>query len=273
MTVSKENRVNDDERNQDLAGKIAVVTGGASGIGSAIVECLVARGADVVVGDRTPGPAETPEHVAFVECDLAVESGAETLVSAAVKMHGRVDILVNNVGIFPYRQGFLTVTRSDWMQILNTNFFSMVECCRAAIPFMQRDGGGSIISIASDLASQPDPFLVDYAVSKTAILSLSKSLSAEFGPFGIRSNVVSPGPTVTPQWLQPGGFAESLSTEYHLPVDEAIRHFAREVRKLPLGELLEPVDIGRVVAFLASDNARHVTGSEWCVDSGVRRAI
>jgi NAD(P)-dependent dehydrogenase (short-subunit alcohol dehydrogenase family) len=256
-----------------LDGKIAVVTGGASGIGAAISSHLASRGARVIVGDVSQPEGIGSDRARFFPCDLATADGARGLIEHSVETYGRLDILVNNVGIFPYRAGFLEVSNDQWRHLIDVNFFSMVECCRAALPVMTKQHSGSIIGIGSDLASQPDPFLVDYAVSKVAMVSLSKSLAAEFGPHGVRSNIVSPGPTLTPQWLKPGGFADSLAAEYQLPVEQAIDHYAREIRHLPLGTLLQPTDIAAVVGFLASDSARYVTGSEWCVDAGVRRAI
>jgi NAD(P)-dependent dehydrogenase (short-subunit alcohol dehydrogenase family) len=133
-------------------------------------------------------------------------------------------------------------------------------------------GKGAIVSIASDVGRAPDPFFVDYAVSKAGVLSLSKALSIEFGPKGVRSNVVSPGPTRTPLWDRPGGFADSLAEEFGMEVEAAIDHFAKEVRKLPLGKLGRPEEVANAVFFLASDLAAQVTGSEYCVNGGVLNA-
>ena len=98
---------------------------------------------------------------------------------------------------------------------------------------------------------------------------LSKAFSIEFGPAGVRSNCVSPGPTRTPAWDRPGGFADSLATEYGLDKEAAIDHFAKEVRKLPLQKVGDPDDVARVIAFLASDVSKHVTGADYTVDGGV----
>jgi NAD(P)-dependent dehydrogenase (short-subunit alcohol dehydrogenase family) len=101
------------------------------------------------------------------------------------------------------------------------------------------------------------------------MLMLSKAISIEFGPAGIRSNCVSPGPTRTPAWDKPGGFVDSLAEEYGLGREEAVEHFAKDVRKLPLGRLGDPEDVARVIAFLASDVSKHVTGADYTVDGGV----
>ena len=151
---------------------------------------------------------------------------------------------------------------------MDVNFYSMVRACREVIPHMVKQGGGSIVSIASECGRQPDVFFVDYSVSKAAMLSLNKALANEFGPSGIRANIVSPGPTRTPPWDDPGGFGQSLAKEFGLSKEEAIDHFAKEVRKLPLGRLGRPQDVAAAVVFLASDLAAQVTGSEYCVNGG-----
>jgi NAD(P)-dependent dehydrogenase (short-subunit alcohol dehydrogenase family) len=135
---------------------------------------------------------------------------------------------------------------------------------------MVEQGRGAIVSVASDVGRAPDRFFVDYSVSKAAVLMLSKAISVEFGPAGVRANCVSPGPTRTPAWDKPGGFADSLAEEYGLDDnDAAIEHFAKEVRKLPLGKLGDPDDVARVIAFLGSDVSKHVTGADYTVDGGV----
>ena len=262
-----------------LTDRIAVVTGAASGIGEAVTLALVAQGAHVVAGDVDAATLDALQErhgidrhgITGVVTDLGSAEGCVHLVETAMEQHGRIDVLVNNVGIAPYRESFLGATDTDWRHVLEVNFFSMIRCCRAAIPHMVEQVDGRIVSIASDVGRAPDPFFVDYGVSKAAILSLSKALSIEFGPKGIRSNVVSPGPTRTPLWDRPGGFAESIAQEYGMEVEEAIHHFATAVRQLPLGRLGRPEDVANAVVFLASDLAHQVTGSEYCVNGGVLR--
>jgi len=251
-----------------LKDKVAIVTGAASGIGLAIASTLTAEGAYVVGGDLNPSALKGLDRVTPVEADLTLTAGAEALAAAALDAHGRIDVLVNNVGIFPYRESFLATSVGDWEKVMNINFLSMVRACLAVLPHMVEQGSGSVISIASECGRQPDVFFVDYSVSKAAILNLSKSLANEFGAKGIRSNVVSPGPTRTPPWDAPGGFGDSLAAEYGLDKEAAIDHFAKVTRKLPTGRLGSPEDVATVVALLASPLSKQVTGAEYTVNGG-----
>ena len=252
----------------NLEGKVALVTGAGSGIGLAIVDQLLAEKALVVGADLDPSALDGREGVATVTGDLSTVDGVRSAVETALDRFGHIDILVNNVGIFPYRDGFLTTTDEDWQRVIDINFYSMVRACREVIPHMVARGGGSIVSIASECGRQPDVFFVDYSVSKAAMINLNKALANEFGPQGIRANIVSPGPTRTPPWDKPGGFGDSLAAEFGLDKEKAIEHFATEVRKLPLGKLGRPQDVAAAVVFLASDLAAQVTGSEYCVNGG-----
>jgi NAD(P)-dependent dehydrogenase (short-subunit alcohol dehydrogenase family) len=257
-----------------LQGKVAIVTGANSGIGLAVVESFVGEGALVVAGDLETDALAGRDGVTTVVVDLATAEGAERLVVEAVAAHGRIDVLVNNVGIAPFREGFLQVSDADWARVIDVNFFSMVRVSRAAIPHMVERGGGSIVSIASEVARQPDVFFVDYCVSKAAVLILAKTLATEFGPHGIRSNAVSPGPTLTPLWTKPGGFAYSIAAEYGFDdIDEAMEHFAKNVRQLPTGRLGRPEDVAAAVLFLASERAGQVTGSDYHVNGGIMRSV
>ncbi|WP_320671082.1 SDR family NAD(P)-dependent oxidoreductase [Patulibacter defluvii] len=253
----------------NLNDKVAVVTGGGSGIGLATVRLLAEEGARVVAADLDPSAATAIDGVVGVAGDLASATGPVAAVDAAIERWGRIDVLVNNVGVFPYRESFLSVSDEDWRSLLDVNFFSMVRASRAALPHMIAQGSGAIVSTASDVARAPDPFFVDYGVAKAGVLMLSKAISIEFGPRGVRSNCVSPGPTLTPAWEKPGGFAESLAEEFGLSKEEAIDHFAKEVRKMPLGRLGRPEDVANAIVFLASDAASHVTGADYQVDGGI----
>lgn len=259
-----------------LRDKVAVVTGASEGIGLAIVKSLLAEGAKVAGGSRHPQAlAELGEKssVLPVTVDFSTPDAGEQIIGEAMEAFGRIDILVNNIGIAPSREGFLSISDEGWKEVMDTNLMSMVRACRAVLPHMMERKSGVIINISSESGRQPDTILVDYSVSKSAMLSLSKALANEFGPHGIRVNTVSPGPTRTPLWDRQGGFAEGLSKQFGMEKEAAIEHFARDVRQLPLGRMGTPLEIAAVVAFLASDQASYVTGAEYTVNGGSLRGM
>ena len=257
-----------------LHDRVVVITGAGSGIGLATTQTFLGEGAKVVAADLDPSAAgELSDNVTALKVDMSTPDGAGFAVAETMRAFGRVDVLVNNVGAFPFRQSFLAVSDAEWNELMNLNFYSAVRACRAVLPHMVEQGRGAIVSVASDVGRAPDRFFVDYSVSKAAILMISKALSIEFGPAGVRSNCVSPGPTRTPAWDRPGGFGDSLATEYNLDKEAAIDHFAKEVRKLPLQKLGDPADVARVIAFLASDMSKHVTGADYTVDGGIVSAV
>ncbi|MCH5584753.1 SDR family oxidoreductase [Shimazuella sp. AN120528] len=213
------------------------------------------------------------DKLVAVSADLSKQVGAKSLIQTAIDEFDRIDILINNVRIAPIRNGFLSIEDEEWEVVLNTNFMSMVRVTRAALPYMIQQQKGSIVSISSEVGQLPDAMLPDYSVSKAAMLSLSKSIAQEFGPKGIRSNVVSPGPTRTPLWDRPGGFADGLAATFGMEKKAAIEHFAKNVRALPLGRLGTAEETAAIIAFVASDQASFVTGSEYMVNGGSLRQL
>jgi NAD(P)-dependent dehydrogenase (short-subunit alcohol dehydrogenase family) len=249
-----------------LAGRVAVVTGAGSGIGLAVVRAFTAEGMRVVAADLAP-EAAAGDSVLLVESDLATSEGAEAAISAAVGAFGTIDVLVNNVGVCPHRDGFQSVSDDDWRELFELNFFSMVRCTRASLPHMVERGSGAIVSLSSDAGHVPAPFFVDYSVTKGMVRTLSRALAVEFAPHGIRSNSVSPGPTRTAPW-ETGDFIEHMAAEWDVGREEAITRFVRDVRGMPLGRLGRPEDVAAVIVFLASDLAAQVTGADYRVDGG-----
>ncbi|MFG1891363.1 SDR family NAD(P)-dependent oxidoreductase [Micromonospora sp. NPDC049051] len=253
-----------------LTDRVVVVTGAGSGIGLATATLLAEEGARVVGADIEPKALEEIAGTVLpVTVDMREGSAGDQVIAAAVAEFGGVDAVVNNVGVYPYRDnGFLSVDDGEWERTLNLNLMSAVRTTRAALPHMIRAGRGSLVHIASEGSREPAPFFVDYCVSKMALLSLSKSLSIEFGPAGVRSNVVSPGATRTSFWDAPDGFADSLANEFGMEREEALSYFVKEVRKLPTGRLGRPDEVAGVIVFLISDLAAQVTGAEYTINGG-----
>jgi NAD(P)-dependent dehydrogenase (short-subunit alcohol dehydrogenase family) len=254
----------------ELTGRVVVITGAGSGIGLATARRFITEGARVVGADIEPEALkELPGEVLPLTVDLREASAAQQVVDAAVAEFGGIDVLVNNVGLYPYRkEGFLSVSDAGWEEVLELNLFSAVRATRAVLPHMIEAGRGSLIHIGSEAGREPAPFFVDYCVTKAALINLSKSLSIEFGPLGVRSNVVSPGATRTPFWDAPGGFVDILADQFGMEREVALAHFVTEVRKLPTGRLGRPEEVASVIAFLASDLAGQVTGAEYTVNGG-----
>jgi len=255
-----------------LQDKVVVVTGASSGIGLATAKLFLEEGAKVVGASRHPAKIRelgSEDRVVAVEADLSTAEGPKKLIDAAIQNFGRVDILINNAGISHSRlDGFLGTTDEQWEETYRNNLMSMVRTSRAAIPHMLKQGKGVIISVASEDARQPQPMSVDYSAFKAGLLSVGKALSIEFGEQGIRVNTVSPGPTHTNIWDQPGGMIDAMSEKFDQPKEKAIDYFVDEVRELPVGRIGQPEDIASMIVFLSSDRAEYAFGAEYPVNGG-----
>jgi NAD(P)-dependent dehydrogenase (short-subunit alcohol dehydrogenase family) len=256
----------------ELNGKVAVVTGASKGIGLAVVHTLAGEGAHVVAGARTVSSLTGIDRVSAIEVDLVEPGGSERLVREAVERHGRVDILVNNVGGVSLRlDGFLQVTDADFERSFELNFFAALRATRAAVAQMIEREAGAIVNVASVNAFfHPDGLVIDYGAAKAALLNVAKALSQELGPKGIRINSVSPGPVETDLWLGDTGVAAT--------VGKATGRAAGAVREqmiagMPTGRFSTPAEIATLVALLASPKTANVTGANYVIDGGLIKTM
>jgi NAD(P)-dependent dehydrogenase (short-subunit alcohol dehydrogenase family) len=251
-----------------LEGTVALVTAAGSGIGLATAAAFAKEGSVVVALDRDVTALADLGGVEAVAVDLLDPAVPKQVADDTVGRHGRIDVLVNGLGgVFDHPGGFHRITDEEWQRALELNFLSLVRMTRAVIPHMLAAGRGSIVSIASNVGREPTPIFVDYSAAKAAIISLSKSLSIEYAPHRIRSNVVSPGPTRTPGFVD--FFRDVIAPVQQLDTEAAIDWFVRDITRMPTGRLGEPDEVANVILFLASDLAAQVTGSEYCVNGGV----
>ena len=253
-----------------LGGKTAVVTGASKGIGLAITRALTDAGAHVVAGARTRSSElrdlESAGKATFVEVDLAKADQPALLVSAAAE-RGGLDILVNNVGAAVVRPGgFTSVTDEDWNATWNLGVMAAVRTTRAAIPEMLKRDSAAIVVVGSVNAFLPDPALPDYCATKAALTNLTKGLSKELGPKGIRVNSVSPGPVSTPLWFGDSGVASAFAGATGQSPDDIANSV---VAGTPLGRFSTAEEVADLVVFLASDRAANITGSDMTIDGGM----
>ena len=251
-----------------LTDKVAVVTGANKGIGLAVTKALVGEGAHVVAGSLSTENLEGLERVTPLALDLTAKDGPSRLVQKAIDEYGRLDILVNNVGAVRIRlDGFLATSDEEFEWALQMDFFTGLRATRAALGPMLEQSSGSIVNIASiNSFFQPDAATVDYGVAKAAVVNLSKSLSQEFGPKGIRVNCVSPGQVSTDLWLGEHGVAATFADAAGVDAD-TIR--ATAAAGIATGRFSSPEEVAALVAMLASDRIANVTGVNYVIDGGL----
>lgn len=253
----------------DLNGMVAVVTGGASGLGRAIAERLTRDGARAVITDVQ---AELAASVAaeigadHVVHDVTDEQNWTEVLARVVERHGGVHVLVNNAGIFGPRENVDPehMSFADWRQTMAVNLDGVFLGCKAAIPVIRDSGGGSIVNIASIAGSLATPYATGYGASKAAVRQLTTSVAQYCAQVknGVRCNSVHPGVVLTPQYRALAAFrAEAEGST----VEEVL---AETAARTPLGELVSADEVAAMVAFLASDESRHTTGSMFVVDGG-----
>lgn len=254
-----------------LDNNVVLVTGGASGLGKAIATRLAADGARVVitdvqveVGDRTA----TAGGFMFLQQDVCEEARWPEVIREVEARFGRLNVLVNNAGILGPMDAVSPENTSlvNWRRVFAVNVDGVFLGCRAALPAMRRAGGGSIINMSSVAGLLATPFATAYGASKAAVLQLTKSVAQYCAQekLNIRCNSVHPGNVRTALWDRQ---AEETARARSVPVAQIVAEGQAEI---PMGDFTLPDDVAGAVSFLASDDARHVTGTKLVVDGGIK---
>jgi 3-oxoacyl-[acyl-carrier protein] reductase len=242
-----------------LEGKVAVITGAGRGIGTAVARRFAAEGAFLILNSLSDSAAKIAEEIVAdggkavaVQGDVSKADNVAKVIDAAVSNFGRLDILVNNAGIT--RDGLLMrMAEDDWDAVIDTNLKSVYFCCRAALrPMLKSRGGGRIINLSSVIGLSGNAGQANYAASKAGIIGFTKSLAKELASRQVTVNAIAPGFIVT-------DMTAGLSDE------------AKEtlLKRIPLGSLGEPGDVAAAAAFLASAEAKYITGQTLTVDGGM----
>ncbi|MGX9573258.1 SDR family oxidoreductase [Mesorhizobium sp. f-mel] len=248
-----------------LQGRRALITGGTSGAGAATVELFKELGARVLTTARTKPSDFT--GAAFVEADLTTKAGVQTVVDAVHRDLGGLDVLVNMLGGSSAPSGgFAALTDEEWDKEFNLNFFPAVRLDRALIPGMVAQGRGVVIHVTSIQRNLPLPqATTGYASAKGALNTYSKSISKEVSPKGVRVVRVSPGWIADPK---ANGLALRIAEEAGIGYDEAVQVIMNTLGGIPLGRPAKPEEVADLIAFLASDRAASITGTEHVIDGG-----
>ena len=244
------------------SGQVAIVTGGATGIGRAIVQALLTEGAKVVIADRA-GAAEAAavldnagDSVVGVPCDVSSQRDTDAMAKAALEAFGRIDVLVNNAGIYSSltMKPFEELDIDEWRRVLDVNVIGQAMATGAVVPAMRRQGGGSIVNLSSGTPFKGVPFMLHYVASKGAVNAMTKALAKELGGADIRVNAVAPGFTLSDGVLE---------NPHQL---EKLQDISRQARVLQRDQ--HPEDIVGAVVFFASQESAFVTGQTLVVDGG-----
>jgi NAD(P)-dependent dehydrogenase (short-subunit alcohol dehydrogenase family) len=241
-----------------LDGQVAIVTGGAQGIGRAIADRLAADGARIVIADLKGADAAAERYAGGVglTVDVAAEDDVARMTAQTVEECGRIDILVNNAGLYASlaMRPFDQIPVEEWRQVMDVNVLSMFLTCREIVPRMREQGGGRIVNISSGTPFRGVPFLLHYVTSKGAIVALTRALAKELGADNVLVNCVAPG------------FTMSDGVHEHPEVIEALQEVSVGSRTLKRDQL--PEDVVGAVAFLCGPGATFITGQTMVIDGG-----
>ena len=255
----------------ELVGQVAIVTGAGRGIGRAIALELAGLGADIVIADldrstaeRTAGEvSQTGRRGSAVQADVTRATDRQTMVENALQTFGRIDILVNNAGIYRTAPP-LEITEDHWDSVMAVNARAVLFCCQAVLPSMLAAGRGVIVNVASMAGKVAVPTALPYAVSKAAVISLTRSLAAAYAKGGVRVNCVCPGLVDTEMWKQ-------IDREVGIGQlgKQPGEYWQERIATIPLGRAEQPEDVAHVVGFLASSKADYMTGQAINVTGGL----
>lgn len=246
---------------RSLEGKVSIITGAATGIGKATAELFANEGAAVIVVDRNDIEGERTAALinergglgVFVKSDVSKAGEVQEMVTSAVEDFGPPDILVNNAGIFMRLWHRVhEVTEMEWELTMQTNLKGAFYCCKYVLPHMM-EKGGAVVSVSSIASRGGGGLASPYGISKAGLISLARAVADEYGEFGIRSNVILPGLTDTPQARGTTG---------------SIERFEQRTNEILLGRAGTPVDVAHLIHFLASDQSSFITGASFVIDGG-----
>jgi NAD(P)-dependent dehydrogenase (short-subunit alcohol dehydrogenase family) len=254
-----------------LADKVAIITGGAQGIGFGICRALGDVGCHVIVGDIRADRAQAAANEIVrlglkceaVELDVTREDSVQNVIQSVRKTHGQIDVFVNSAGVPPMVAPVTRLSTTEWTRVLNVNLYGVFLCCREVAIVMAEQKHGKIVNIASLNSVSPAALSVAYNVAKAGVVSLTQTLAVELAPFGVNVNAVSPGPIETE-------FHDTVMPQRAATLGITRQEMVERIRTaIPLGRWGQPIDIARAVLFLASDQSEWITGHNLIVSGGL----